>query len=96
MRARGLIDFTHGDQLPEIEISATDVPLDDALKAGFQQRGDAMWSAWAPAGVAKSISVRVVRDPHADGPFGSATEVICEFDGRASFTPSVFPWHSRV
>lgn len=92
VEGKGTISFRRGDEVPDLEILATDVPLDADLAAATATVGNGdLWKRWQPGGVAKSIGVRVIRDPHADGPFGSSTEVVCDFDGRAMFVPDVFP-----
>ncbi|MCE9635134.1 MAG: hypothetical protein K8T90_05445 [Planctomycetes bacterium] len=91
IHADGVLDYRAGDELPDITIVAKDVPLDADLRAGFQDRAEHVFDRWEPTGSAASIVVRVVRDPHEDGPFGGATEIELNFDGRASLRPRLLP-----
>ncbi len=73
-----------------VTIAATDVPLDAALGRAFGDREDATLGPWRPEGVAARIDVIVTEDPAvAGGEVG--TDVVALLDGRAGFTPDVFP-----
>ena len=91
IQADGVLAYGTGDEIPRITILAHDVPLDDDLRAAFQDRADQVFDRWGPSGMAESIEVRVLRDPHADGPSGGATEVSIELGGRAQMRPLLLP-----
>ncbi|MCG3135299.1 MAG: hypothetical protein HMLKMBBP_02869 [Planctomycetes bacterium] len=95
VKVNGHLDYAAGEEIPEIEIVAEDVPLDADLKAGFRDGGDAFFAQWGPSGTARRVTVRVIRDPHTDGTHGAATDIDVELDGRANFRPSLFPAEVR-
>ncbi len=89
---QGMTDLTADRRvITDIRIGATDVPLDDDLKSAFLENGEALFARWRPDGVAERIDVRVVQDPDVDALGEAATDVDLEFDGRATFHPSLLP-----
>lgn len=74
----------------DLVVTATDVPLDDDIRAGFGDRSSKNWDSRRMAGVAAEVVVHVTTDPEIDGK-DAQTEVTAWFDGRATMHPDELP-----
>lgn len=96
VEAQGTIDYLQdGVEHLDIVIAARDVPLDQDLRAAFQDRADRLFDRWDPEGVAAGVRVHLRSDPPVDHGH-TVTEVHLELDERASFRPREFPTRFRT
>ena len=74
----------------EVRVTATRIPIDQDLWAGFEGRGEETLGPWRPEGVAEAVEVLVEQSPDvAAGETG--TQVTIRLGGDVAFTPSVLP-----
>jgi len=83
-----VVTSSAGRDVPDITIVADDVPLDDAIRKAFHDGGEKAFVPYAPSGTAQTITVHVRHDPIGKR---DAVDVRLKFDGRARFSPHVFP-----
>lgn len=96
VEAVGTIDYLEeGVERLDLTISAEDVPLDEDLRAAFQDRADRLFDRWAPTGVAAGVAVHLVSVPAIDQG-STVTEVHLRLDDRATFQPEDFPARFRT
>lgn len=87
----GVLDYATGDERPDVRVVVTDVPADEALRAGLQDRVDAAFDRWGASGTIAKVEVHVHRDPQADERDAVVADVFLDFDGRLALRPRVFP-----
>jgi hypothetical protein len=91
VRAAGTVVMAGaGHDVPDINVVAENVPLDESVRKAFNDGGAKSFDPWKPSGTAAKITVQVRHDPA--GPTNhDAVDVTLDLDGRAQFRPHVFP-----